>query len=336
MPALPCDAQPVGKRTRSIQARCPQLLPAARGRFYTAPTAARRGPRPRHERLLPNDACPCGSGRKFKKCHRGASPAEVAALGTAATLDHGLAAARPLFLDPDVEGFPLIRSGSCWLLSFRGDMWILSSNHAFTNQRLSPEQTRVFLNVETGRLGAAVRLAGEYVRPVAPNSHDDVWTDFVLVRCADPPPAYLRLLDLDRGGLADLDAATPAHWVRIFGFANVMGNAVDYEEARITIGSCSFDGRYAGPTESKYVHAVRFESTGHVNDFNGMSGGPAFMCRPGAEPWAFAGIVITGDARARVARFVDARRIEATLRWHYDANPSARVDASKRRAWVPS
>lgn len=316
---------------RVIRSKVPELLATAHARFSKAPVARPLGSRPRHERLLPNDACPCGSGRKFKKCHRDASPDEIAALGTAATLDHALAAARPLFLDPDVPGFPLIRSGSCWVLAYRGDMWILSSNHAFQNQRLTPDRARVFLNVQGGSLGKAIPLSGEYVLPRGTNKDDNAWTDFVLIGCADPPPAWMRLLDLDRGGLADLDAATRYHWVRIFGFANVMGNEVDYDQERVTIGSCSFDGQYAGPTESKYVHEIRFESTGHVNDFNGMSGGPAFICRPGAEPWSYAGVVITGSAASRIARFVDARRIEATLRWHYDVNPSARVAPAKRR-----
>jgi hypothetical protein len=61
------------------------------------------------------------------------------------------------------------------------------------------------------------------------------------------------------------------------------------------------------------VHAVHFEATGPVKSFNGMSGGPLFYTRGGAEPWQFAGILVRGSTEARVVRLIDGRAIVGVL-----------------------
>lgn len=67
--------------------------------------------------------------------------------------------------------------------------------------------------------------------------------------------------------------------------------------------------------------------------YRSRTGGPVFFTKRAAEPWCFAGVLITSALPARVARFIDARKVVDTLRWHYDANPTATIDARKRRPW---
>lgn len=140
------------------------------------------------------------------------------------------------------------------------------------------------------------------------------------------------MVDLDTTALADLDHATADDWLRVCGFPNELGNDVDYLSQRITTSRANLDGRYNGPTESKFVHAIAFDSTGVMRSLNGMSGGPVFFTRRAVESWCFAGVLISeGTPGSGLARFVDARKIESTLRWHYDENPAATVDRSKNR-----
>ena len=319
----------VAKRGGAIRAERPTLLPEAKGRWYRAPLLKPRGTRDRHDRLLPNDICPCGTGKKFKRCHRDASAEERRELGDAATLDHALASARPLLIDTGMPEWPLMRSGSCMLVTFRKDLWIVSTAHAFKNFQSTPDRARVPWNIGGGTL-RPLRITGEYVSP-RDDSDDTVWSDFVVIRCAERAPRWWKLLDLDCADLADLDHATGRDWLRAFGFANAMGNEVDCQAGRVVVSACSFDGKYAGPTESKRVHAIALPSTGVVNDVNGMSGGPVFYTRQANEAWVFAGILVSGSAESKLLRVIDARAIRATLRAFYAReNDQLAPDASQR------
>lgn len=307
------------------------LLPRPIAGWYTPLKEGPRGTRARHERPGRNDRCPCGSGAKIKHCHREASREQLAKLGPrAANLDQILDVARPLHIDPGVDGYLLFQSGSCFLVTFRGDLWIVASAHSFKNQGALPQQARVLATLSIDR--ADVLIPIESVEPLDQDDRDTAWRDFVLLRTTRSLPSWVRVIDLDTTALADLERATPDDWLRVCGFPNELGNEVEYSSQKITLSRLNLDGRYNGRTESKFVHAISFDSTGVVQSLNGMSGGPVFFTRNANESWCFAGVLISeGAPGSGLARFVDARKIESTLRWHYDENPTATVDTAKRR-----
>jgi hypothetical protein len=282
--------------------------------------------RPRNHRLKPNDRCPCGSGLKFKRCHRGSGallpPRPINAIKRIGAVWECV---RPLFLDTGDPRYPLRRNGSCFFVTYRGDLWGVTARHALDNQ---PAYDARFLRRTDEKTPRFFRMTEE-LHPLHHDAHDNAWLDMVLVRSSDPPEDTL-VIDLDTTELAPLEDATADDYVRIVGHPDVLGTGIAYPNHDIHISFFSADGKYDGPSESNFLHLARFEDFGKVTNLNGMSGGPAFLVRENVT-WWFAGVVVRGSVESKLMRFIDARKIVDTLRWHYDENPTASIDPRKRR-----
>ena len=231
--------------------------------------------------------------------------------------------ARPFFLDTGDKQFPLRRTGSCFLVSYRGDLWIVTAKHCLDGEE--PHLARVLRTLEYRR-PVFLHIVSQ-LHPIDRDRDDTAWLDMMLIR-SDELPGDTLVIDLDTTPLAPLEDATTDDYVRIAGFPDALGNEI--VDNNIAVASFSGDGHYAGATESKWVHKIAFEDFGKLGDINGMSGGPAFLAREG-EQWWFAGVVAWGTAQSGIVRFIDARAIVKTLAWHYDEDPGSSVAASKRR-----
>jgi len=197
---------------------------------------------------------------------------------------------------------------------FRGDTWIITAAHVLDYLQVEPEHVLVPVTLEPGpfRFFKTVSV----LRPCSVEEPDAEWLDLVMIRVQrdERPFAYV---DLDREPLAPLERATFDHAVRVYGFPRSLDTAIDYEARTVAIESFGVDGAYWGrQASSDFIHHAIFETFGKVESLNGMSGGPVFFAHEGH--YFFAGTVITGGVEAHRMRFIDARAILKTLRWHYD------------------
>jgi hypothetical protein len=246
-------------------------------------------------------------------------------------LDEVLDVARPLLLRSEHPEFPLFRAGTCFLVTFRGDLWVVASRHAFEANGAAFYDAVVPASLDDRRLRPLQLVAS--LEPRSDDTFDTAWLDFVLLRSSDRLAYAEWAIDLDRTELAPFDSASANDWVRVCGFPDGLQNQIAYPDWNVAVSRFNADGRYGGLTESRDVHAVDFESFGLVHSVNNMSGGPAFFARPDARAWWFAGVVVRGTVQSRRLRFVDARAIVRTLTWHYDEDTSAKsLDPSKRGA----
>lgn len=211
-----------------------------------------------------------------------------------------------------------MRGGTCFLVKYHGDLWVVSTRHAFNNLGFDYNQARILWSVDERR-PRFLRLADTILPLEAGGQPRDV----VLFRSHDAPARFWRLLDLSTAEIADLNDLCASDWFRVSGFPNSLDNAIDYETLNVSVSRALFDGEYLESSGTSFEHLISFASTGVVASFNGMSGGPVFHTRPGSTPWRFAGMLI-GEGRRdgrHVARFIDGQVLARTLDSFYRDAP---------------
>lgn len=270
-------------------------------------------PRDRSSVLDGLESCPCGSGLRFARCHGDEGFLPKRPVTAMNDLDDIRQVPRPVFLETGDDDYPLRRTGSCFLVAFHGDVWIVTAKHVL--QGHSPSELKI-LRSDEWRKPEFFEL-GETLEPSDPRDPEDTaWEDVIVVRVVEPA-GDVMVVDLDTTALARLSMARTTDYVRVVGYPRALDNAINYPELTIHISAFSNDGRYAGPTESKLVHRIEFEDFGTVTDVHGMSGGPAFLAREEEATWWFAGVVIQGSVVSKSLRFVDGEVVAQTLERYY-------------------
>ncbi len=303
--------------------RAPATVVAARGKdcsliwagLVALRVAARYAPATIPPVLSARRACYCGSGKRYKRCHGAVRGS------TAENLDDIREAVRPVFAaSNDVPGCPINFGGSCCIVAYRGDPWIVTARHVLRARGAEPHEIRVPVEALPGVL--TFFETRSCLWPVDQREPDAEWLDLTFIRIerGQKPFAYV---DLDDEPIAELERATFDDAIRVYGYPLALDSGIDYEGRRVQLEAFGVDGAYWGATSSRFVHRATFTNFGKVTDLNGMSGGPAFYARPGSGEYRFAGIVITGSVLSRRMHFIDASAVVKTLRWHYDDDPSA-------------
>jgi hypothetical protein len=106
-----------------------------------------------------------------------------------------------------------------------------------------------------------------------------------------------------------------------------LANAVDYEARAISRQRFVGRGRYMD-SSATWMHRFEIDELGLVDTLDGMSGAPVFCRAATGTPFLFAGVLVRGDATARVAHFVEARvpvwLLASTLRREHNSAKRAR------------
>lgn len=260
------------------------------------------------------DACFCGSGRRLKRCHGAVQRSR------AENLDDIREAVRPVFAESNVlEGYPIHFGGSCFVVVFRGDPWIVTAKHVLGARGAEPHEIRVPIETEPGKLRFFDTRSVLY--PLDAAEPDAEWLDLAFIRIAREQRPFVYV-DLDEEPLAEIERAGFDDGIRVYGYPLCLKSGIDYDSQRIELEAFGVDGAYWGAKKSRFIHTVTFSGFGRVVDLNGMSGGPAFYARPKSGEYRLAGVVITGSVQANRMHFIDARAVEKTLRRHYDADPN--------------
>lgn len=265
------------------------------------------------------DACYCGSGRRFRRCHGANSGPRVT------TLDDAANVVRPVFAEVDDGKYPIHFGGSCTIVMYRGDIWLVSARHVLHARNANPKEIRVPIEVQRGPLRFFKTVSVLY--PEDKDSEDRAWLDLVMIRVEQGQRSF-AYVDLDNEVLAPLHRATFDDGVRMYGYPLALDSAIDYDGMHVGLESFGVDGAYWGQTSSRFVHAVTFTGFGKVTSLNGMSGGPAFFAPQHGGRYFFAGIIVMGTVESNRMYFIDAHAVLKTLRWHYDEDPNGPRAAS--------
>lgn len=260
-------------------------------------------------------ACFCGSGIRFRVCHGDGSRSNVVK-----TLDDTRFIVRPVFASVDDSRYPLIFKGSCFVVVFRGDAWIVTADHVVQQLRVTPDRVRVPVELTAGR-----RLhffdTRSVLWPEDRDREDTAWLDLNMIRIERGQRPF-AFVDLDKEEVAPLETATFDDAVRVHGYPASLDSGIDYERQHVALESFGVDGAYWGLTSSRFLHAAIFTHFGKVRSLDGMSGGPVFFAKHGATRFHFAGVVVRGSVESKRIHFIDARVLIKTLTWHYDEDPN--------------
>ena len=100
-------------------------------------------------------------------------------------------------------------------------------------------------------------------------------------------------------------------WLTVRGFPKeAPGNYVDYDRQHMSIQAVQCDASYIRPTESKYIHELKFIESCPVKDLDGMSGSPVFAKVPmhGETIYVLVGIML------RARRFLSIEVLKEGIR----------------------
>lgn len=223
-------------------------------------------------------------------------------------------ACRPVIFEHGHPDFPYWGKGSSFLIANSRAFYWVTAYHVLSNLDGTAQSLRIFPS-DYSRISLPFNEQYTITKKVADDEeHKDVFVLRIdLGEFGSSGDAPLVAQDIEQGVLIAEELALGAELI-VIGYPSE-SNFVDYDTQKIKNTRSVLKAVYRGPSISNHCHELKFETSIHLESYDGLSGSPIFHLLPKVVDGhillfpLLVGMLLRGSASSATAHFVSANVI---------------------------